>query len=664
MIKSSWLVLCVSVSMVGSMTNAQTLFNPRAIALGAYSASVNDIRGFDINPSGIVGIRDWDFSTATYAFTSGSSGGFVFQGMSFGKHFLEDNAVAVQYSPGTSLEFLLPTNPIHSTSGPVSFDKRIKYEERFALGYARKFSDLFAVGVGVRSREATVTDAQYQLDTVIVVSYNEYNSRSWHVDLGLTWKPSSNLTFSAVGRSIATIEEDELPSEFQTFDLSNKAMLELGAAYGLTRTLRVAADVSTEKSGAVGYEWIPAYRIAVRSGLYWSTSESPFIYAVAAGLGWSYEFLQVDASYMHFFDQVNRKGSGALSEFDPTSIKRIDVNPYTHDRVSLSLKAVFGNVRESLARIESVEMLAGVYPSSYEALAYRPIGKVRVKNVSEKPIEARASFYVDKLMDSPTESKPVYITPGSEEEIPLTAVFNEQMKSFSQMTIRDGNVYISATPAEEYDDKYQTRVLIHGKNDWDGDVSSLRYFVMPNDPDVIRYGRDILLQAKDSLEDVPVELQPYRKARVLFDAFAGKLMYVNDPKQSGDYVQYPPETLTLRGGDCDDMTVTFSSLLNSIGVSTAFVDVIPPERPEKSHIYLLFDTGLDPKYGSNISVNPKRFVVRKNKNGTETIWLPIETTVITRGFDEAWTSGAQKYFDDVELGLGLIKGWVRIVDVY
>ena len=43
--------------------------------------------------------------------------------------------------------------------------------------------------------------------------------------------------------------------------------------------------------------------------------------------------------------------------------------------------------------------------------------------------------------------------------------------------------------------------------------------------------------------------------------------------------------------------------------------------------------------------------------------FPIETTVIVRGFDDAWSSGAQRYFDDVEIGLGLAHGWVRIVDV-
>ena len=56
-------------------------------------------------------------------------------------------------------------------------------------------------------------------------------------------------------------------------------------------------------------------------------------------------------------------------------------------------------------------------------------------------------------------------------------------------------------------------------------------------------------------------------------------------------------------------------------------------------------------------------MLRRNKTGQETVWIPLETTVISRGFDEAWTAGAQEYFEGVELGLGLAKGWVQIVDV-
>ena len=54
---------------------------------------------------------------------------------------------------------------------------------------------------------------------------------------------------------------------------------------------------------------------------------------------------------------------------------------------------------------------------------------------------------------------------------------------------------------------------------------------------------------------------------------------------------------------------------------------------------------------------------RKNSDGYETIWVPLEATVVAQGFEAAWSNGAQRYFDDVEVGLGLLKGWVRVVDI-
>jgi hypothetical protein len=243
------------------------------------------------------------------------------------------------------------------------------------------------------------------------------------------------------------------------------------------------------------------------------------------------------------------------------------------------------------------------------------------------------------------------------------AIFNEQVKKGTALTVREGDVYVSASPAEQYDDRSQTRLVILGRNAWDGDVRSLRYFVTPDDPAVLRYSRDALLAQRDSLAQTPPALEQFAKIRALINSFAGRLLYVSDPKLTADYVQYPAETLQLRGGDCDDITVCFTSLLSSIGLSTAFVDVVPPDRPEKSHIYMLCDTGIEPRHGSLISGNPKRYVVRRNAAGAETIWIPLETTAASQGFEAVWTGGAQSYFDDVEVGMGLIKGWVRIVDV-
>ena len=656
--------------MVGSMTYAQSLLSPREIGMGAYTASSKDSREFTANPAGITRIKDWDFSTTTYTPVNAAAGGFVFDGLSFGKRFLDREAIAFQYSPGSLIRFVTPaTVTISGSSTPTSSDQTIEYSEIFSVAFAHRLLDNFSVGVSGRFRREKLTDTQYQLVVRDTISFptafqQEFDASSLDIDLGLHWSPVDRVSIGIVGRNLVTLRVGELPSTNADLRLPLTRALELGGEVAVTPNFRVAASASTQKTAALGCEWSPGFGLSFRAGLYGDHREQPFVSAAGLSLGWAYEFLEIDAGYLFFLNQRNRTGTATSNGFSADVLTNINFNKYTRDRLSFSAKAIFGNIRESLARIESVEMLGAVYPSAYEVLAYRPIGKVRVRNISPKPIQTRASFYVDKLMDAPTETPSVYIPSGEVAEIPLTAVFNDRVRSVPKMMIREGNVSVSATIAEEPDDRYQTRVLIHGRNDWDGDVKTLRYFVTPEDPEIIRYGRDVLLQHIDSLAHVAHELEQFKKARILFNTFAGKLVYVSDPKQSADFVQYPSETLRLRGGDCDDMTVLFSSLLNSIGISTAFVDVIPPGRPEDGHVYLLFDTGLDPKFGSHIADNPKRYVIRKSRSGVETIWIPVETTVTMRGFDDAWTNGAQEYFDDVEVGLGLVKGWVHLVDVY
>ena len=667
MARACYLLCCLNITIAGATIHAQYLFSPRAIGLAAYGASVKDTRGFLANPAGLANMRDWDFTVATYTPTARSSAGFVFHGFALGKRFTEDDAVAVQYTPGTIQDLVLPLK-LNQFETPVSIETRISYNEQFSFGYAHRVLHRLSAGLSGRFRQEKVNDtqAQFNLDSLaapLSLSEKTYTANAWLFDAGLSYKMSDALTVTAVGRNLFKFTEGALSPEFQRFHVPTDAQLALGLGWD-TGPVRLALEGSTARAGAFGLEWLPGFDIAVRAGVYCNQMESPFVYAASAGLGWSYGFAEVDVSYLWFLSGDRRNRLGSLTNFDARVFYSIDLNPYTGDRVSLSAKAVIGNVRESLVRIEGVEMLGGIYPSSYEVLAYRPVGRVRVRNISSKPVNARASLYIDKFMDSPTESQPVYIIPGEELEIQLTAVLNESIKAVPAMIIREGTVFVSAAPAEEYDDRFQTRVLIHGKNDWDGDVHSLRYFVTPDDPAVIRYTRDVLFQYGDSLVALPRELGRFHRARILFNTFAGKLAYISDPKQSADYVQYPAETLQRHGGDCDDMAVCFSSLLNSIGISTAFVEVTSPDSSRESHVYLLFDTGVEPKLGTNISNNPKRYVVRKNAHGVETIWIPIETTVMMRGFWEAWTSGAQEYFDDVEVALGLVKGSVRIVDVY
>jgi hypothetical protein len=266
-------------------------------------------------------------------------------------------------------------------------------------------------------------------------------------------------------------------------------------------------------------------------------------------------------------------------------------------------------------------------------------------------------------MDTPTHSESYTIPPQSVAEIPFSAVFNTVIKTVPSMELCEGNVTVSSTSGDENDDQSPVRVIVYGKNDWDGKASTLGSFVTPRDPDVMFFTRSVLNKYKDTIRAIPKQLEWFEKARLLFNEFSQRMMYVNDPHLSKDNVQYPNETFALKGGDCDDMTVGFSSALESVGIFTAFVDVVPPDNPGNAHVYLLFDTRLEPEYGRLLTENEKRYVIRTSNTGHETVWIPIETTMLISGFDVAWEKGAAEFLEEARLKDGLTKGWVQIVDV-
>ncbi len=663
------MLLCALVIMHPVPTSGQSLIDARALGLGASFPVVRDSREFSANPAGLVHIRDWDLSLTTYINPGTAFQGFIFHGMTLGKRFFGDEALALRYAPGSSIRFVIP--PVLSlgdASTPQSNDREIAYDEQFAIAYAHRFLPGLSAGIGARLRREEVTDTRYQIVIRDTLSYptatqSTLVDHAWLLDASVMWQPFPALTVSAAGRNLVWWRTGDTGSPLADYALPTKPVVEAGFAYAPGARVLLAGTMASTGAGGAGVEWSVPFGLALRGGVRWDTRVAPAFDAINVGLGWSYEFFAMDVGYLRYIDRQRHSGFGTVSTFDPALLTDLDIHPYALDRLAFSARAVFGSTRQSLARIEDITVFGSIYPASAEILAYKPVGAVRVRNISARPINARASLYVERFMDAPTESPSTYIAPGAVADIPLMAVFNEQVKKLTALSVREGDVSVSASPAESYDDRSQTRLVIMGRNAWDGDSRTLRFFVTPDDPAVLRYSRDVLLEHRDSLGNVPGMLERFAKARVLINSFAGQLLYINDPKLTADYVQYPSETLQLRGGDCDDFTVCFAALLSSIGLSTAFVDVVPPDHPDNSHIFMLCDTGVEPRYGASIADNPKRYVVRRNATGIETLWLPLETTVAARGFDEAWTTGAQEYFDDVEVGLGLVKGWVHIVDV-
>jgi hypothetical protein len=667
-----WCRLGIAVLLFPALAACQHLSSARGIGLGAFTASSNDLSSLDWNPAGLVLVRDWQVSGTNFLGLASSdrTNGLVFHNMGIAKQFLSTNAVGIRYAPGNISEFIIPSTftVLDSITGiQAKVDKQISYAERYALGYGLQFNEDLSFGVSARYREEKVTDTQFFTvrDTLTYIGTRTVQSlaNSWNLDLGILWQLNPRWRVGVVAENLFKLLESEYPEELSSFTLNAKKAIRTGVSYTPRTDLLLALDASTTGDGAMGYEWNIWEDFKLRQGIIFGKTLTPYINAATLGVGWDTKTVHADLAYLHFFDRTTHSGSISLNDFTSHSIHDVEFHPFTNDQLRFSISVVLGHTMEPLARIDYIEVTSDVYPASYETFAYRPIGRVKVRNISDKPIEAKVGFYLKPFMDAPTETKRYLIQPGAVSDIPFTAFFNDLIKSVTEPQVRDGDVYVVASPAEEYDDKSRARVKIYSRNNWNGEALTLRYFMTPTEPDVLRFTRSVLNSHKDRLDTVGPALLRFEHAKILFNEFAQRLSYVNDPRLTKDWVQYPGETLSLHGGDCDDMTVCFASLLASVGIPSAFIDVVPPTSPGDAHIYMMFDTGVEASRADMISKNRKRYVVRKNESGTETIWLPIETTQIAKGFEEAWTTGAKEYLDDVELGLGLVKGWVKIVDV-
>jgi hypothetical protein len=119
------------------------------------------------------------------------------------------------------------------------------------------------------------------------------------------------------------------------------------------------------------------------------------------------------------------------------------------------------------------------------------------------------------------------------------------------------------------------------------------------------------------------------------------MSYVIDPASSFvdlsedasalDSLNYPYQTLYYRGGDCDDLSILYCSLLEVLGIDTAFITI-------PGHIYCAFDTGIPAAEETGESWRPEGLIEQGGK-----LWMPVEITVPGEGFYEAWRIGARKW---------------------
>lgn len=328
-------------------------------------------------------------------------------------------------------------------------------------------------------------------------------------------------------------------------------------------------------------------------------------------------------------------------------LKRFDGFVYS---VGFSGSYRFGEDPDSpRAIIRSIKFSKASIPPLFAAMqsyyVKHPIGQVTISNLEKFSInDIDVSFYQAGFMDSPVKSATIdTFSAGEKKTIDLYATFNEEVFKTEGTTPLTGEVkvsYISRGKAASQTfsvsyDLYDKTALT-----WNDD-NKVAAFITPADSALRNYASFIRQSAKNySVNNFSETLQ--MGMQVFYALKEIGCIYQVDPTSpfteaqgnplTVDSISLPRDTLKRLTGDCDDLTVLYNSLMETVGMETAFITV-------PGHIYSAFNTGVPSK--SYRLVNPDKNMTL-SINGQ--LWVPVEITLIgTKSFLEAWRTGIEEF---------------------
>ncbi len=299
--------------------------------------------------------------------------------------------------------------------------------------------------------------------------------------------------------------------------------------------------------------------------------------------------------------------------------------------------------RRSKVEIRDIILLP-IFPVFYKYYDANSLGSVRIRNGEEGPIrDVRVSFFVKQYMDAPKECAAIAeLRKGEERELPLYALFSRSILSILEPTKAQAEIRVSYRYAERPAEAGAAAALsLNHRNamSWDDD-RKIASFATMNDPSVMRFAKQIAGLARASgWQSLDVSL---RQAAGLFEGLGlYGLRYVVDPNtphaelakdgSAVDYLQFPLQTLEFRAGDCDDLSILMSALLEASGVETAYLTA-------PGHIYLAFALEMPPAQARGFFSRPEDLIMRGDK-----AWVPLEITALEEGFLRAWQLGAREW---------------------
>ena len=336
------------------------------------------------------------------------------------------------------------------------------------------------------------------------------------------------------------------------------------------------------------------------------------------------------------YDQLLALSSGSLTSFYSgiSAAVRIFIEP---------AKALVGTRRPKL-KIEP-PVFGAIFPVAYKYYDKNPFGSVKIENGEATAIsDVQVKLFVPSYMQGPTTLASIgKMERGQVVEIPLTALFSSEVLKITETDTVQAQItaaYTAGKDSLQADLTASLRIYSRNTITWDDDRRAAA-FVTANDPTVKKLASNAAAAIGDAVATPFTDSM--RSAMVLFTALQRYgIQYKIDPNSSyielsksgeaPDYLQFPVQTLDYRTGDCDDLSILYASMLEAVGVEAAFITV-------PGHIYTAFKLGQDLDAAKKVYSTVSDLIV--NEDGT--VWIPVETTMLDKGFLAAWAAGAKQW---------------------
>ncbi len=319
--------------------------------------------------------------------------------------------------------------------------------------------------------------------------------------------------------------------------------------------------------------------------------------------------------------------------------------------LSADLNLGFLASRESGISLATTQTDA-VFPILYTAYDHAPLGFAKITNSEQAEIrDVSVSFQIANYTSQPKLcARLPLLERGGSAEVPLYATFNERVLALAENTKVQAEIIVSYSllDARMESKKAQTISFTHRNAATWKDPNIAAAFVSPNNPAVLEYSKYIAGLVRDRIRSgIDGNLQ---YGMGLFEGLRlGGVTYAADPSTPYkayrkdpsriDYLQYPGQTLSYKSGECDDLSILFAALLESVGIECAFL-------PFDDEFCVAFALDATEEEARAAFLDPSSLVFHEGK-----AWVPIRMSLIQEGFVAAWQGGARMWNDALTGGL-------------